>query len=205
MRFLAALACVGLACGCLAAPLPFESDPGIGGRSGNEGLVPPGYGSLRQDDVTLTLRIGDVELKVTPLSEWVIRLTAPDTWLRLSALANAHRDGVTRRAGETVTLFLVSFFSRTPGMIFRPNDVELLNLGRRRRPLAISPVTPGWGSERLEQEEPQLAIYAFTGDVDLEQPLAVGYGLEASAGWDEILRRLESERPRARTRAELEF
>ena len=203
MRLLAALVSAGLACGCAVAPLPFGSDPGIGGQSGDDRLVPPGYGSLRQDDVTLMLDAGDAQLKVTPLSEWVIRLTAPDTWSRLSALANAHRDRATRRAGGPVTLFLASFFSRVPGTTFRPNDVELVNRGRRQRPLAISPVTPGWGSERLEQEEPQLAIYAFTGDVDLEQPLTVEYGLEASTGWDEILRRLESERGRARTRAEL--
>ena len=64
-------------------------------------------------------------------------------------------------------------------------------------------MTPAWGSERLEQEEPQLAIYAFAGDVDLEQALSVEYGLEANSGWDDILRHLESERERARTRAGL--
>lgn len=203
MRLLAALVSAGLACGCAAAPLPLGSFSGIGSQSGDDRLVPPGYGSLRQDDVTLTLDVDDAQLKVTPLSEWVIRLTAPDTWSRLSALANAHRDRVTRRAGEPVTLFLVSFFSRIPGTAFRPNDVELVNRGRRHRPLAISPVTPGWGSGRLEQEETQVAIYAFTGNVDLDQPVTVEYDLEASVGWDEILRRLESERARARARAEL--
>lgn len=203
MRLFAALLSVGLACGCTAAPLPLGSLSGIGSQSDDDRLVPPGYGSLRQDDVTLTLDIDGAQLKVTPLSEWVIRLTAPDTWSRLSALANAHRDRVTRRAGEPVTLFLVSFFSRIPGTIFRPNDVELVNRGRRQRPLAISPVTPGWGSERLEQEETQVAIYAFTGDVDLDQSLTVEYDLEASVGWDEILRQLESERARALARAEL--
>ena len=69
---------------------------------------------LLQDDITLVVRTDALQLKVTPLEEWVIRLTAPDTYARLSALAASHRAEVTRRTGvETASLFFVSIFGRT--------------------------------------------------------------------------------------------
>ena len=87
--------------------------------------------------------------------------------------------------------------------MFRPEDVQLVNRGRRQRPLLIRSVTSGWGAERLEQEVTQLAVYAFSEGVELEQALTVEYGLAVASGWEEILRRLEVERARARGRAGL--
>jgi hypothetical protein len=49
----------------------------------------------------------------------------------------------------------------------------------------------------------QSAVYAFPAEVDLEQSLVVDYGTELGTGWDEVLRRLEAERGRARARAGL--
>ena len=49
-------------------------------------MVPPGYGTLLQDQISLRLQRGDLLIKVTPLEEWVIRLTAPDTYDRLRSL-----------------------------------------------------------------------------------------------------------------------
>jgi hypothetical protein len=167
-------------------------------------LVPSGHGSLLQDDITLTLRTEELVLKVTPLEEWVLRLTAPDTWSRLSSLAAGHRDEVARQTGaDDASLFLVSFFSLIPGSSFRPQDLQIENRSRLMRPLLIRPLTAGWGQERLEQEEVQLAVYAFSERVDLEQALAVEYASQVSSGWEEILRRLELERSRAIARAGL--
>jgi hypothetical protein len=167
-------------------------------------LVPSGYGSLLQDHITLTLRTEEIVLRVTPLEEWVLRLTAPDTWSRLSSLASIHRDEVTRQTGEDkASLFLVSFFSLTPGASFRPQDLQIENRGRLMRPLLIRPLTTGWGQERLEQEEAQLAVYAFSERVDLEQALAVEYASQVSSGWEGVLRILELERGRASARAGL--
>jgi hypothetical protein len=196
------LAALALA-GCAAGPIVPPATPGADARATDELLIPAGFGSLRQDDITLTLDAGELQLKVTPLEEWVIRLTAPDTWSRLSGLAVTSRPEVELRTSDPVSLFLVSFFSRVPGTTFRPDDVELVNRGRRLRSILIRPVTSGWGAERLEPEETQLAVYAFPAELDLEQPLLVEYGLETASGWEEILRRLEAERGRARARAGL--
>ena len=195
---------VGLFSACvLAQGQGVDTLPGNAERNAQL-LVPPGHGTLRQDDITLTLLVGDLQLKVTPLEEWVLRLIAPDTWSRLSSLAAIHQEQVVLRTGmQDPALFLVSFFSRVPGTVFRPEEVQLVNRGRRQRPLLIRPVTAAWGSERLEQEVTQLAVYAFSEGVELEQALTVEYGLEVASGWAEILRRLEVERSRARARAGL--
>jgi hypothetical protein len=139
---------------------------------------------------------------VTPLEEWVIRLTAPDTYARLSALAASHRAEVTRRTGvETASLFLVSIFGRTAGATFRAEDVQLVARGRRLRPLVVRELTSGWGEGRVEPEQTQAAVYAFPEAIDLEQAIGVEYGMEPSTGWEPILQRLEAERGRARGRA----
>jgi hypothetical protein len=199
MRLAAVVATLALA-GCAAGPAIPAPAPGSSPNRGDELLVPSGFGSLRQEQITLTLQADGLELKVTPLEEWVIRLAAPDTWSRLSALAVTSREEVERRQPGATSLFLVSFFSREPGTPFRPDDVELVNRGRRHRPVLIRPVTAGWGEERLAQEQAQLAVYAFP-MVDLEQGLTVQYGTETASGWDGVLRLLEAERGRARARA----
>jgi hypothetical protein len=167
-------------------------------------LVPPGNGSLLQDQITLTVRTDELLLKVTPLEEWVLRLTAPDTYARLSGLASSHRTEVVRRTGvATPALFLVSIFGRTPGATFRPEDVQIVARGRRLRPLLVREMTAGWGEGRVEPQETQAAVYAFPEDIDLEQSISVEYATESSSPWEEILRTLEAERTRARARAGL--
>jgi hypothetical protein len=195
----AALLCVSLAA-CAAGP-PIATPPAGAGRAADR-MVPPGFGSLVQDEITLTVRIEQLLLKVTPLEEWVLRLAAPDTHGRLSALASSHRAEVERRTGVAApSLFLVSIFGRTPGATFHPEDVHLLARGRRLRPLLVREMTSGWGEGRVDPEETQAAVYAFPEEIDLEQSIGVEYGGEPGSAWEPILQRLEAERGRARARA----
>lgn len=174
-----------------------------GGPEGVEGdLVPAGYGTLRQNQVTLSLRRADLLIKATPLAESVIRLTAPDTYGRLRGLKEDHRSELVRRSGiEDPALFLISFFSYEPDVVFEPEDVHLVNRGLRYRPLGIRAVTPGWGTQRLAQEETQMAVYAFDRGLDLEQELSVQYQEVRQGGWERILQRIQAERARVRARA----
>lgn len=202
MRGAAAILLAASLSACAAAPGAVVAPPRADPRAPSELLVPEGNGSLLQDQITLTLETDSLTLKVTPLEEWVLRLTAPDTWTRLSALAGAQRAEIARQTGiPGPALFLVSFFSRSPGTAFHPQDVRIENRLRLLRPVAIRPLTAGWGTERLGQERPELAVYAFPAEVDLEQSLSVAYGGEVADGWGEILLRLEAERGRALGRA----
>ena len=162
-------------------------------------LPPPGHGTLRQDEISLPLTSGDLRILVTPLEESATRVTAPDTYRRLSSLSNAHRNAP--GMGESVTLFLVSFFSEQPDQRFVPEEVQLMSRGIRFRPTSIIAVTPSWGERRLRQRVTEMAVYAFSSNVDLESDLTLAYGLDQTAAWSVILRRIQAERARVRARA----
>lgn len=166
-------------------------------------LVPAGYGRLRQDDVTIQLRTGPLLLKVTPLAESVIRLTAPDTYARLHGLAANRREDAARQARDPdPSLFLVSFFSYDKDVTYQPEEVWLFQQGRLLQPLAILPVTPEWGRQLLQQQGLQFAVYAYEGGIDLEIPLSLEYeGVQADT-WESTIRTLQDERARARSQAE---
>ena len=166
-------------------------------------LVPPGYGTLTQDAITLRLQSGDLLIKVTPLEEWVIRLTAPDTYARLSGLARTHGERAAQSGMVTdPCLFLVSLFSYQPDVAYEPEEILLVNRGLRFRPLGIAPMTPSWGTQRLGQQETHMAVYAFEGGIDLETDLAAEYrGLRDSSWEDRILPELRAEAAKARARA----
>jgi hypothetical protein len=163
-------------------------------------LVPPGYGTLRQDDVTVPIRAGALLVKLTPLDEATIRLLAPDTYMRLRALRESRLEEASRAVSRAPELFLVSFFSYQPDMAFQPEDVQLLHQARLLRAAAILPVTTGWGRQQLAQQETQMALYVFPGPIDYQQSMTVRYGLAASDEWRQIVERLESERAKVQSR-----
>jgi len=166
------------------------------------GLIPPGYGTLRQDEVTLSLRRDDLLIKVTPLDPAIVRVLATDTWQRLRGLREGHEPQLVRETGiSDPELFLVSFFSYEQQVRFEPEDVHLLNRGLRFRPRGIRPVTPGWGRQRLAQEGTQMAVYAFDSGIDLEQDLVAQYQDERAGGWERILQEIQAERARILARA----
>ncbi len=193
-----ALAVAGCAPGATSAPPRGLPEPSTGASPDAE--LPEGLGTLRQDDITLMLRADGVQIKVTPLEGSITRLTAPDTWERLSGLSRMHRTPMASRAGSPATLFLVSFFSDRAGETFRPRDLSLVASGVTLRAAAIQPVTPGWDRERLEQRETQMAVYAFPVTLDFDQPFRVEYGLGTSGEWERILPVVQRERARIRAR-----
>ena len=183
-----------------------EAVAGIGqpvapaGRASAAVLVPPGYGTLTQAEFTLVLESGDLQIQITPLAESVIRLAAPDTYQRLASLAASAGSSLGSRAQEESPLFLVSMFSRAPTITYEPENLHIVNSGLRYRPIAIQAITPGWGGQRLRQEETQIAVYAFDVGIDLEIALMVEYEGASDTSWDSILRELELERARVRGR-----
>lgn len=205
-----AFACAGLlvllaAAGCGgtagAGAAPTSSTTPVGGPTEQTpqagGLVPPGLGTLRQEEVTVSLRDGALLVKVTPLAEEVIRLLAPDTYNRLHTLAESRRAA---GAGEAA-LFLVSFFSYEPEVPFTPEDLQLIHRGQTLRAGSIQPLSTGWGRQRLQQQETQSAVYAFDAALNYDLPILVRYGRVEANEWLTIQQRLERERSRVRARS----
>ncbi len=178
---------------CTIAPAP-EGGPE---PAGVDELPPPGFGTLLQSEVSISVTSRELQILVTPLAESVTRTTAPDTYERLSSMARANR-------GSTppgTLLFLVSFYSEVADVRFTPEEVQLISRGLRVTPIGIFPVTPGWGQRRVRQRQTEMAVYAFPRDVDIESDLVLVYGFDQSREWDAILPRVQAERARARARA----
>jgi hypothetical protein len=170
------------------------------GPGGANALIPPGYGTLTQAEFTLELTIGDLQIQVTPLAESVIRLAAPDTYQRLTGLSASSGASLRSRTPEASPLFLVTMFSRAPTITYEPENLHIVNGGLRYRPIAIQAITPGWGGQRLRQQETQLAVYAFDPGIEMEISLTVEYEGARDTSWQTILNRLEAERARVRAR-----
>ncbi len=167
--------------------------------------VPPGLGTLRQDDVSPALRTGQLLIKVTPLNESVIRLTAPDTYNRLHALAQNRLIEARKQSGShDVEMFYVTFFSYSPATAYQPQDVQLTYQGRILQPAAIIPVTPGFGKQQLDQQQTESAVYVFNTVIDPTVPLTVRYGMQQNEDWTGIIRKLEIERAKVLSRKNVE-
>lgn len=211
-RLVPALALILTGCGLLFPPPPEATAPGPAQPGPDEPRnllpdtgeeLPIGHGTLRQSDISIDLRHGELQIRITPLAESVIRVAAPDTHERLSALARGHQELFRERTGTAVPfqLFLVALYSEMGDVSFEPQDLTLVSRGLRYRPVDIRPVTPAWDRGRLEPRQTQMAVYAFPAEVDLERELEVEYREFRNRDWQRILPMIQAERARVRARA----
>ncbi|MCI0435834.1 MAG: hypothetical protein L0271_19660 [Gemmatimonadetes bacterium] len=165
-------------------------------------LIPAGYGTLKQDEVTVALRSGPLLIKVTPLDEGIIRTLSPDTYQRLHTLAGTRgAEAASAALGAKPALFMVSFFSYEADVEYVAENLQLSHRGRLLNPVAVMPVTPAFGRQQLAQQETQVGIYAFDEAIDYRLPIIVRYGAEESSAWNSIIPKLEVERAKIRARA----
>lgn len=203
------LACAGLGCASGA------SAPRAGGAAGqragaevdrNAGLVPAGFGSLRQDDVALRLQVRGLQIRALPLDEGVIRLLSPDAYRSLAEFKRSRAeslDAIARRYGaRELDLWLVSFFTAEPGETrYSPREIVIRNVGRDFRPVEVLALSAGFGEHRLTARQTKTALLAFDDQVDLDQPLVIQYETATNSDWELVLSRLERERVLVRARA----
>jgi hypothetical protein len=167
--------------------------------------VPPGFGSLRRDDVSIRFRTAQVEIQLLPLDERVIRLLAPDTYQSLSSLlrtrATELSEAGTRAGIARPTVFMVTFLGVVPAARFSPEDLTITSRSRLYRPLGIVPLSPRWSSYQLEAREQAAALYLFDEGILLSEALTVSYQGMANDAWGRAVTLLERERARAAARA----
>ncbi len=168
-------------------------------------LPPAGYGTLRQDDVSLQLRTQTVRIQVVPLDERVIRLLANDTYTSLHRLVESRReeiDAAARRNGvQNPTVFLVTFFALEREARFTPDELNIGSQSRLFRPLAVIPLSPLWNNQQLNQRETATALYVFGDGIQLLDPFLVEYVVVRNDAWEQILRVLDGERASVLARA----
>ena len=78
-------------------PATMPATPAVAAADTNgTGLVPAGFGTLRQDAIAIPLQLPGVLVKLTPLDESVIRTLSPDSYRALRELAESRRPAITR-------------------------------------------------------------------------------------------------------------
>jgi len=148
--------------------------------------MPPGYGTLRRDDIAVRLATGTIEVQVLPLDEQVIRLLAPDTYRSLTQLLQSRAtdltDAAARGSTQNPTLVMVTFLGVVPQARFNPEEVFITSRGRLFRPIGIVPLSPTWSSYQLDARQQAAAIYLFEPGISVREQLAVSYqGLSSGA------------------------
>lgn len=179
------------------------------GQSGERARpLPPGYGSLSQDDLSLRMQNDELEIRFIPLSPRILPLLARDAYQSFRSLVENNRrgiDSVAARAGVSQPgLALVSFFGRRPDVRFDPQTLTLLVRNRIFRPLGLLPLTPRFTSQQLGVRDQVSAIYLFEEDLPVDDSFTLSYGALNSEDWQNKQQVLNRERARvaARSRGE---
>ena len=156
-------------------------------------------GTLTQDQITVPLVQGNLQIKVVPLAEWVILMTAPDTHRRLNRYKTSRFKEIERISmanGEKFFphVMFVTFFTRDVQTRFEPQDLRIVSQNVNHRPLGVIPITPDFGRGQLQQQQPALALYVFSSRIDLNIPMIVEYESAQSGRWSAIKSTLDNER-----------
>ncbi|HXE58872.1 MAG TPA: hypothetical protein VNK43_12795 [Gemmatimonadales bacterium] len=185
--------------GCAATPAVRAQ------RDGSGELPPAGFGTLNQDELAMVLRTEELEIRVLPLDERVLRLLARDAYASLSGVVRARRAAIDSVAGRfglsTPGLVHVSFFARFRDARFDAQDLQLTIRNRLLRPVGIIPLSPGFGAQQLGLRQRASAIYVFEQEIPVYERFEVTYGVRATQDWGDKLSLIERERARVAGRA----
>lgn len=203
------------ACSGASAPRPSPAPPVVttsqlGKDSTASTLVPSGFGTIRQDDISIVLEGQGYRVSAIPLDEAVIRLLAPDSYRTLKSQLDSKRPLIMQRAAVRAIreprVWRVQFFGQSPDARFVPNDITVTSGGREYRPVEVIGLTPGFSEQRLQPRETQTGLLVFEEGLDVSQPVVVSIGAARNTDWDwsppvAILKKLDTERAVVRARA----
>jgi hypothetical protein len=176
------------------------------GQSGERARpVPPGFGTLSQNDLALRVRNDELEIRFIPLDHRVIRLLARDAYQSVLGLVETNRRGIDSIASQSGVaqpgLALVSFFGLRPDVRFDAQTLTLLIRNRVFRPIGTLPLTPRFTSGQLGVRDQASAIYVFEESIPVDDSFTLSYGALTSDDWQTKQSTLERERARVAARA----
>lgn len=188
-----------------------NSPPGrVTADSTSPTLIPPGLGTLKQEDIAIVLQPNGVRVTAIPLDESIIRVLAPDSYRSLHATLESRRPQIAQRASNhgirDPGVWYVSFVGLTPDARFVPTDMTVTSGGRDYRPFDVIALTPGFGEHRVQPRDTQRGLLLFDDGIDASQPMVVAMAAERNLEWsndrsDAILSKIEAERAQIRARA----
>ena len=163
-------------------------------------LPPAGFGTLNQEDIAVTLRQEDLEIRVLPLDERVLRLLAPDAYASLHGILQtraAEIDSVSRRNGVAVPgILFVTFFARRAGARFDPQTLNVVIRNQLYRPIGVVRYSANFNSQQLEVRQQASGLILFEETLTVFEPFTISYGSISSDAWESKLTRIQRERAR---------
>ena len=193
--------------GCAQAPPTPGATPTVSAAdTTGVALIPAGFGTLRQDDISIKLQLSDVLVKLVPLDESVIRTLSQDSYHTLREIADSRRAAIARLAAQhglqRGSVWYVQFYGLAPEARFSPLELTVTAVGHDYRPVEVLPLTPGFGEQRLKLRDNQSALYMFEDAIDVNQPLVVSLSGQQTSSWSITLQAIERERAQIRSRAQ---
>jgi hypothetical protein len=174
----------------------------------NPNLIPPGFGTLKEADISVTIQLPTgVRVTTFPLDEAVIRTLAPDSYRAMHANLESRATQIRQRAamrGErNPSVWFVRFYGLTPDARYDPTDMTVTVGGRDFRPFDVVAISGDLGTQQLQARETRTGLLLFDGAVDVTQPMVVRMGAEQNTDWDTllILGKIDAERAAVRARA----
>jgi hypothetical protein len=175
-----------------------------GALGAQEEPPPAGMGSLRQENLAVRLDARNIQIRVLPLNEFILRLLAPDSYRGHHALRAARDEEILQTAQAygvaQPVVFLVTVYATAEQAPFNPDQLTITSRGRYFRPIGILPLSPQWDQHRVAQGETASAIYLFEDGVALLEPLIMEYDGIRTDQWSRALPFIEQERARIAAR-----
>ena len=183
-----------------ATALPAQNLPS------SEQVLPPGFGTLKQEDLQIALATTSLEIRFTPMDPRVINLLAPDAYTAMAALVTNNRPRIDSAARANAVsrpgIAFVQFFGLQPGANFDAQGLVLVFRGRLLRPIAIIPYSQKFTDGRLEPRQLVTAFYLFEEQIPVLEPFSLQYYQQGSTEWSSNrVAKLNNERQRVLLRS----
>jgi len=165
-------------------------------RGGDEeGTGEEGTGVLETDDISIILEGEGLWIRITPLDSAILKYCTEDTKRTYTSILKTH-DEIPKDAKEK--MFLVLFQGRTePEMYFEPTELEIRHQGNRFRPVRIVPHSSTFDKRVLKfYGNPEMAIYLFPAEIDLEFPITFKYRTLENNDWEQVLTKVKKAKSR---------
>jgi len=187
-----------------SVPLGAQDSDSVAVRQG-DGLPPAGFGRLNQDNVSVSLRAGDLEIRFTVLDEVALRLLNAEAYRSLHGLVDSKQsqiDSVVSKYGiGQPGVLLVRFFARADGTRFDAQLVSVVIRDRYYQPIGLVPLTSTLRSDRLSRRQQASGIYIFEEAFTPYLPMGFAYGSNRTDAWNDRTDALERERASIESRA----
>mgnify|MGYP003503249915 FL=1 len=170
------------------------------------GTMPPvGFGSLTQEQISISIANSQLTVRFEPLNERLLRLLAPDAYRALSGMIASRRaaiDSVSRMSGTSQPgLMLVTVYGNVAEVRFEPTLIGVSMNSRRLDPVGIIPLDANFSRQQLQRQTVGMGLFIFSEELPVYSAMAFSYGSATAEGWASKISTFDRELARVSSRA----